>query len=123
MKRLSSILLIVGLCGVAAGVMLPIMTKNPYEPTFPYVYAVGAALTLIARLLEPSPAPGTPLRTKRLVRLQTWSALLFCVAAFFCFYSAPNLRDWLAFTLAGAAIQVYCSIALSLKPRKPRQQQ
>lgn len=103
---------------VAAGVLMPILSNNPFNNAFRYVYAVGAGLTLIARLFQPSVDPSTPLRVRRLLRLESWSALLFCVAAFFAFYSAPVLRDWLAFTLAGAAIQIYCSIALSLAQRK-----
>lgn len=118
MKKLSPILLIVGLAAVAVGVLLPIMTKNPFGNAFRYVFAAGAVLTLLARLFQPSLPPKTPIRLKRLLRLESWSALLFCVAAFFAFYSAPMLRDWLAFTLAGAAIQVYCSIAISLQEKK-----
>ena len=52
------------------------------------------------------------------MRLESWSSLLFCVAAFFAFYSAPVIRDWLAFTLAGAAIQIYSSIALNIAASK-----
>ncbi len=114
MRKFAPIILIIGLVAIAAGVLIPIMTNNPFGMTFRYVYSVGAALTLLARFMEPSPGPGTPIRIKRLMRLEAWSALLFCVAAFFAFYSAPMLRDWLAFTLAGAAIQIYSSLAISI---------
>lgn len=114
MKKFTPIMLIVGLVAIAAGVLIPILTNNPFGTTFRYIYSAGALLTLLARLFEPAPAAGTPVRIKRLLRLESWSSLLFCVAAFFAFYSAPQLRDWLAFTLAGAAIQIYSSIALSL---------
>ncbi len=118
MKKISPALFLVGLLMVAAGVLMPILSNNPFNNAFRYVYAVGAGLTLIARLFQPSVDPSTPLRVRRLLRLESWSALLFCVAAFFAFYSAPVLRDWLAFTMTGAAIQIYCSIALSLAQRK-----
>lgn len=111
-------MLIIGLIGVAAGVLMPIVNNDPFGMTFRYVFAAGAALTLLARLFQPSTPQGTPMRIKRLLRLESWSALLFCVAAFFAFYSAPGLRDFLAFTLAGAAIQVYCSIAIGIAGRK-----
>lgn len=120
MKKLSPALLIAGLLLVAAGVLMPILSGNISAPAFRYVFAAGALLTLLARLFQPAPSNGIPLRVKRLLRLESWSALLFCVAAFFAFYSAPVLRDWLAFTLAGAAIQVYCSIALGIALRKNR---
>lgn len=118
MKKLSPTLLIIGLLLVAAGVLLPILSGDILNNTFRYIFAVGAGLTLIARLYQQEPPAGTPLKIKRLTRLESWSALLFCVAAFFAFYSAPQLRDWLAFTLAGAAIQIYASIALTLAGRK-----
>lgn len=111
-------MLIIGLLAIAVGVLIPIMTNNPFGDTFRYVYSAGAVLTLLARLFEPAPEAGTHIRIKRLLRLESWSALLFCVAAFFAFYSAPQLRDWLAFTLAGAAIQIYCTIALSIVSAK-----
>lgn len=113
-------LLLAGLLLVAAGVLIPIMSGNIVSNTFRYVYAVGAVMTLLGRLFQPAPPQGVPIRIKRLLRLESWSALMFCVAAFFAFYSAPILRDWLAFTLAGAAIQIYCSIALALVIRKQK---
>lgn len=118
MKKISPALFLVGLLLVAAGVLMPILSNNPFNNAFRYVFATGAGLTLIGRLFQPAAAPNLPIRVRRLLRLESWSALLFCVAAFFAFYSAPVLRDWLAFTLAGAAIQIYCSIALSLVQRK-----
>ncbi len=118
MKKISPILLIIGLSALAVGILLPILTNNIYSYTFRYIFAVGAALTIIARLFGPSAPQGTDIRVRRLLRLEQWSALLYCVAAFFVFYSAPMLRDWLAFTMAGAAIQVYVSLALSLKKNK-----
>ncbi len=120
MKKLSTVLLIIGLILVAAGVLMPILGNDVVDMTFRYVYAAGALVTLVARLLEPTLPASTPLRIKRLKRLESWSSLMFCVAAFFVFYSAPVIRDWLAFTLAGAAIQIYSSIALTLAMRPKR---
>lgn len=120
MKKFTPIMLIIGLVVIAAGVLIPIVNNDPFGMTFRYVYSAGALLTLLARLFEPAPAQNTPVRIKRLLRLESWSALLFCVAAFFAFYSAPQLRDWLAFTLAGAAIQIYSSIAISIIAGKSR---
>lgn len=117
MKKLSPILLVVGLILVAAGVLMPILGGNPFGMTFRYVFAAGAGLTLIARLFAPAPPQNTPLRIKRLLRLESWSAIFFCVAAFFAFYSAPALRDWLAFTLAGAAVQIVSTVMISIASR------
>ena len=118
MKKFAPIMLIIGLLTIAAGVLMPIMSGRPDGTAFRYVFAVGAGLTIIARFMEPSAPAGTPIRIKRLMRLESWSSLLFCVAAFFAFYSAPIIRDWLAFTLAGAALQIYSSIMLNIAASK-----
>ena len=52
------------------------------------------------------------MRVRRLSRIESWSAIFFCVAAFFVFYDQTSLRDWLAFTLAGGCIQAYTSIMI-----------
>lgn len=118
MTKISPALLLVGLLTVAAGVLMPILSGNFEGDAFRYVYAAGAAVTLLARLLQSAPPAGVSVRIKRLLRLESWSALFFCVGAFFVFYDRYVVRDWLAFTLAGAVVQIYCSIALSLALRK-----
>lgn len=83
---------------------------------FPYIFAAGALLLLVARLF--TPYRGSDARLKRLHRIEAWSALFFCAAAFFLFYNPYQLRDWLAFTLAGAVIQIITSIAIPLRESK-----
>lgn len=80
------------------------------------VFSAGALVTLVVRILT-RPGDDVPLRQRRLLRLQVWSALFFCVAAFFMWYSRTT-TDWLAFTLAGGLVQAYVSIALVLYIRK-----
>lgn len=75
-----------------------------------YVYGTGAVALVAGRLM--SPYRGDIYRVKRLSRLEVWSGVFFCVATFFMFYPGANNRDWLAFTLAGSAIQVYTSIMI-----------
>ena len=84
--------------------------------SFRYVYCAGAIIVLIARILQKRPAT-KDLRLRRLYRLEVWIAIIFCVGAFFAFYSA-ELRDWIAFTLAGAALQAYTSIAIPARESK-----
>lgn len=81
-----------------------------------YVYAAGAVALLLARLFTPTSGIAD-LRLRRLMRIESWSAVFFCAASFFSFYEPRELRDWVAFTLAGAALQVYTSIAI---PRRSR---
>ena len=59
----------------------------------------------------------TDARLKRLHRIESWSAVFYCAAAFLLFYT-HELRDWLAFTLAGAAIQIITSIAIPMREAK-----
>lgn len=99
----------VALLLIVAGTFMPIF--NYLQGTIHrYIYAAGAAMLLIARLF--TPYTGKVMRVKRLSRIEAWSAIFFCVAAFFMFYEPRAARDWLAFTLAGGAIQVYTSIMI-----------
>ena len=109
----------VGMLLIVAGTLMPIwrLDNNIYK----YVYAVGAVMLLVSRLFNPY--RGTDLRLKRLVRIESWSAIFFCVAAFFMFYDPTTARDWLAFTLAGGVIQVYTLIMIPRVEAKNRKQQ
>lgn len=98
-----------GLLLIVAGTFMPIF--NFLQGTaYRYVYAAGAVTLLIARLF--TPYTGRVMRVKRLSRIEAWSAIFFCVAAFFMFYEPRAARDWLAFTLAGGVIQIYTSIMI-----------
>lgn len=120
MKQNSSALTLATLLGlmlVMAGLAMPIITGSWQSDTFRYVYAAGAALSLAGRLLAPPPQTDN-LRLRRLVRLQSWSAIFYCVATFFAFYDKTSLRDWIAFTLAGAAVQIVSSAMITVTLRK-----
>lgn len=101
-------LVTVGLLAIVAATLIPIINNGFDHPWFRYLYAVGAAMVLIGRLF--TPYTGKHQRMKRLARLESWSSIFFCVAAFFMFYEPLSNRDWLAFTLAGGAIQVLVTI-------------
>lgn len=64
------------------------------------------------------PYRGDDLRLRRLLRMQSWSALFFVAAAVFLFVPGTAPRDWLALTMAGAAVQVIASIMI---PRRMQQ--
>lgn len=78
--------------------------------------AAGAVILLVARLF--APYHGGDLRLRRLVRIQVWAAIFFCAAAIFLFVPGGTMRDFLAFTLAGAALQIFTSIAIPARGRK-----
>jgi len=111
----------IGLLLIAAGTLIPLLNGHDtlyrnMPDTFKYIYSAGAAVLLIARLF--STYKGKVLRLKRLRRIEIWRALFFCVAAFFLFYETDTTRNWLAFTLAGAAIQAYTSFMIPRTMRK-----
>ena len=107
----SSIILVlttISLLLIVSGTMLPLFKMS--GDLFKFIYATGAAILLICRLM--SPYKGTELRIKRLYRMEAWSAIFFCTAVFFMFYEGAGRTDWLAFTLAGGMIQIYTSIMI-----------
>ena len=109
----------VGMLLIVAGTVMPIWRLD--NDVYKYIYSVGAVMLLVSRLFNPY--KGENIRLKRLVRIESWSAIFFCVAAFFMFYDQTSARDWLAFTLAGGVIQVYTSIMITREEMKNRKKQ
>ena len=107
----------VGLLLVALATMEPLIL-HPFNPGgwFQYVYAAGAVLLLLCRLFITHGA--TDLRLRRLYRMEGWSAIFFCAAAFFMWYPGSSPREWLAFTLAGATIRIIVFVRGSIAARK-----
>lgn len=105
---------IIGLILVMAGTALPLLRLD--SEIYRYIFSAGAILVVVGRLFMPYKGPS--LRIKRLCRLEVWSGLFFCAAAFFMFWKGAGPTDWIAFTLAGAAIQIYTSIMIPRTRRK-----
>lgn len=101
-------LITVSMLLIAMGALLPLL--NLGNDVYKYVFSVGAVGMLVGRLF--SPYKGNVLRVKRLYRIEAWSAIFFCVAVFFMFYKDASPTDWIAFTLAGAVLQIYTSIMI-----------
>lgn len=100
----------VGMLMIAAAIVMP-MLVGVANPVYRWIYAAGALILLAGRLM--GQYKGDNLRLRRLYRIETWSAVFFCVGAFFLFYPpGNNLRDVFAFTLAGGVIQIYTSIMI-----------
>lgn len=93
-----------------------LMGQQWAREVFPYVYSAGALALLLVRLF--TPFKGSDMRLKRWHRIESWTAIIFCVGAFFLFYNPHQLRDWLAFTLAGAVLQAITSIAIPAREKK-----
>lgn len=93
------------------------------QQVYPFVYLAGAVILLAARLFNRRHT--TDLRLRALYRLETWSPVVFLagIAIFFYNYNSGELRDWIAFTMAGAFLQAYASIAIPAREKKIREQQ
>lgn len=110
------IVVTVGLLAIVVATLVPLLSDGFNNGWFRYLYAAGAVLSLVGRLF--APYTGTHPRMKRLHRLEAWSSIFFCVAAFFMFYDPVHNRDWLAFTLAGGAVQILSTFLSTRLARK-----
>lgn len=105
-----NIALCLGMTLLLATAVLPIL--NIKWEGLRYLFAAGAALTLIAQIAIPSPS--NQLRVRRLCRINVWSAILYCAAAVCLFTTRQDFQNsWVAFLLAGAVIQVYATLMIS----------
>ncbi len=100
----------IGLLAIAVATLLPIIRVGGQY--FRYIYAAGALLALVGRIMTAGNYKGENLRIRRLARMELWAAIIFAVGTFFLFWHGAGPTDWLAFTLAGAALQSYASIML-----------
>lgn len=100
----------IGLMCIAVATLMPILHMG--IGWYGYLYAAGAGLALAGRIMSVRAYSGTPLRVRRLGRMELWAAIVFAVGAFFIFWPGSGPTDWLAFTLAGAALQTYASVML-----------
>ena len=106
----------IGLLLIAVAILIPILQGGfTQSVTYKYIFAAGALIALLTALFNRSTA--TEIRERRWHRIESWSAIFFAAAAAMMFIPDTAPRDWLAFTLAGAAIRIICFIR-SLIPTK-----
>lgn len=116
-QQLANILLAVGMIVLLVTAVMPLV--GMYFAWVKYVYAAGALLTLVARMLERY--TGKSITLRRLYRIQTVSALCYCAsAAVLCISLGEYVseKDWLAFLMAGAVLQIYSSWRIQSEERK-----
>lgn len=93
-----------------------------------WVYAAGALVYTGARVVDVN-AAGDSLRLRRLRRLEFWAGVCFIVGAAFWFYKLQYysgfyagplavMRQTVAFTMAGAVIQIIASWMISYRMKK-----
>ena len=93
-----------------------------------WVYAAGALVYTVARVVNVN-APGDSLRLRRLRRLEFWGGMCFIIGGAFWFYKLQYysgfaagplavMRQTVAFTMAGAVIQIVASWMISYRMKK-----
>ncbi len=106
----------IGLLLIMAGIAMPLLRTG--AGIYNYIFSAGAAILLAGRCIQPAEPKQSPIRLRRLCRIEIWSAVMFCVSAFFMFYKSAGRMDWLAFSLAGGVIQIYTSIMIPRERQK-----
>lgn len=120
----------VGLLLVLAAMMAPFMAGLAGGSAMwaKWVYAAGALVYTVARVVNVN-APGDSLRLRRLRRLEFWAGMCFIIGAAFWFYKLQYfsgffagplavMRQTVAFTMAGAVIQIVASWMIAHRMKK-----
>lgn len=93
-----------------------------------WVYAAGALIYTVARVIDVN-SPEDSLRLRRLRRLEFWAGMCFIVGAAFWFYKLNYysgfiagplavMRQTVAFTMAGAVIQIVAAWMVASRMKK-----
>lgn len=98
-----------GMLLLLVAAVLPIVRLGGTD-VWRWLFAAGAAVVLICRIVQPKDAP--TIRARRLKKMEFWSGVVWAVGAFFVFYPKAGPTDWLAFFLAGGVLEAYASLAM-----------
>lgn len=120
----------IGLLLVLAAMMAPFLEGMVGHSMMwaKWVYASGAIIYTVARVVNVN-APDDSLRLRRLRRLEFWAGMCFIVGAAFWFYKLQYysgflagplavMRQTVAFTMAGAVIQIVASWMIAYRMKK-----
>ena len=97
-----------------------------------WVYAAGALMYTVARVINVN-APSDSLRLRRLRRLEFWAGMCFIIGGAFWFYKLQYysglhagpiaiMQQTVAFTMAGAIIQIVASWMIASRMKKEARQ-
>ena len=118
-QKAQYVMLSVAMLLIVITAILPLL--NIYWAPAKWIYAFGAELALAERLTERY--KGSNIRLRRLYRMAKFSALLYCVSAYFLFFgTGEHPTEWLAFLMAGAVVQTYCIFVHDHEVKKENKQ-
>ncbi len=98
-----------GLLAIMAAALFPLLHMATQWGR--YLYAAGSLILLAGRFVAPK-VKDAPLRLRRLIRVEVWTALIFLAGAVFMFIPSAGKTDWLAFTLASGLLTIYTSVMI-----------
>ena len=118
-----------GLILVAVGMLVPFaaIDNSSLIMAMKVVYAIGAVVYTVARMINVN-SPTDSTKLKRMRRMEMWGGFCFILGGFFWFYNSARyplipfsvavMRDTVAFTMAGAIIQVVASWMITARMKK-----
>lgn len=125
MEALATVALIL----IALAIMVPLFFLGSHTVivVMRWVYLLGAVLYTVARIV-PVNLTSDPLTVRRLRRMEVWGGVAFLIGAGFWFYNASRFGEYffsmglmqntVAFTMAGAVIQMVASWLVNRKSAK-----
>ncbi len=131
-RKYTELVAALGLLLVLAAMMAPFLEGLTGHSMMwaKWVYAAGALAYTVARVVNVN-AAGDSLRLRRLRRLEFWAGMCFIVGAAFWFYKLQYysglfagplavMRQTVAFTMAGAVIQIVASWMIAYQMKKEK---
>ncbi len=118
-----------GLLLLCAGLIAPFAAPNSIVAieVCKWIYAVGAVVYTVARFINVAGTEDSRI-LRRMRRMLGWAGICFCVGAAFWFWnqskygnfglSLATMRDTVAFTLAGAIIQIVGSWRVAMRMKR-----
>lgn len=119
-----------GLIVICVGLVAPITSPGGgalFFTAMRWVYTLGAVMFTVARGVNVN-LPGDSIRVRRYRRMELWAGIAFLVGAALWFYNASRIggfffslavmRDTIAFTMAGAIIQMVSSWLVARQIKK-----
>lgn len=120
----------VGMVLICIGLMVPLfsLTDMGLLGIFKWVYAGGALIYTVGRVIGAMRHSGESVRLRRLRRMEFWGGVTFMAGAAFWFYHEGRvgplagalyvLKDTILFSLAGAVIQIIAAWLIYYRLRK-----
>ena len=117
--KLSDIFVIVGLLMMLIVAVTPLLVNHVINmELMRWIFTAGAFVVLLGRLF--GFYKGTSFRIKHLHAILIFSALLYCASASMMFIF-QGTNNWIAFLLAGLAVQIYASWRIEREEKKGKE--